>query len=97
VFREFRAPSTAIRTVATTSTVCVSPAAALAMIDALAKDLSGYFHFLGVRGTLLMDLDQPDEVREAFDRALALAKSPAEAADIRLQVDRLTKKKEAAG
>ncbi|MGA7118479.1 MAG: RNA polymerase sigma factor [Polyangiaceae bacterium] len=69
------------------------PAAALAMIDGLAKDLSGYFYFFGVRGALLMELDQPDEAREAFDRALALAKSPAEAAHIRLQIDRLTKKK----
>jgi RNA polymerase sigma-70 factor (ECF subfamily) len=35
--------------------------------------------------------------REAFDRALAVAKSPAEAAHIRLQIDRLTRKKDAAG
>ncbi len=72
------------------------PAAALAMLDALAKDLPGYFYFFGVRGALLMDLGRPDEAREAFDRALAVAKSPAEAAHIRLQIDRLTRK-EAAG
>jgi RNA polymerase sigma-70 factor (ECF subfamily) len=70
------------------------PAAALAMVDALAKDLAGYFYFSGVRGALLMDLGRPDEAREAFDRALAVAKSPAEAAHIRLQIDRLTRKKE---
>ena len=73
------------------------PAAALAMVDALAKDLVGYFYFFGVRGALLMDVGRPDEAREAFDRALAIAKSPAEAAHIRLQIDRLTRKKEAAG
>ncbi len=73
------------------------PAAALAMLDALAKDLPGYFYFFGVRGALLADLGRPDEAREAFDRALAVAKSPAEAAHIRMQIDRLTRKKEAAG
>ncbi len=73
------------------------PAAALAMLDALAKDLRGYFYFFGVRGALLVDLGRPDEAREAFDRALALAKSPAEAAHIRLQIDRLTRKGDTAG
>jgi RNA polymerase sigma-70 factor (ECF subfamily) len=73
------------------------PAAALAMLDALAKDLQGYFYFFGVRGALLVDLGRPDEAREAFDRALAFAKSPAEAAHIRLQIDRLTRTKEALG
>jgi RNA polymerase sigma-70 factor, ECF subfamily len=73
------------------------PAEALAMLDALAKDLRGYFYFFGVRGALLGDLGRPDEAREAFDRALALAKSPAEAAHIRLQIDRLTPKRETAG
>jgi RNA polymerase sigma-70 factor, ECF subfamily len=70
------------------------PAPALAMVDALAKELAGYFYFFGVRGALLMDLGRPDEAREAFDRALAVAKSPAEAAHIRLQIDGLTRKKE---
>jgi RNA polymerase sigma-70 factor, ECF subfamily len=71
------------------------PVAALAMVDALAKDLVGYFYFFGVRGALLLDLGRPDEAREAFDRALAIAKSPVEAAHIRLQIDRLTRKMEA--
>jgi RNA polymerase sigma-70 factor (ECF subfamily) len=72
------------------------PAEALAMVDALANDLSGYFYFFGVRGALLTDLGRPDEAREAFDRALAIAQSPAEAAHIRLQIDRLTRKTEGA-
>ena len=73
------------------------PAAALAIVDALAKDLSGYFYFFGVRGALLVDLGRPDDARDAFDHALALAKSPAEAAHIRSQIDRLTRPKDAAG
>jgi len=73
------------------------PAAALAMVDALAKDLPGYFYFFGVRGALLLELGRSDEAREAFDRALAVAKSPAEATHIRMQLDRLARKKEAAG
>ena len=73
------------------------PAAALTMLDALAKDLSGYFYFFGVRGALLLHLGRQDEARESFDRALALAKSPAEAAHIRSQIDRLTRVKGVAG
>ncbi len=73
------------------------PAAALALVDTLAKDLAGYFYFFGVRGALLMELGRPDEAREAFDRALAIAKSPAEATHIRLQIDRLRRTKGAAG
>ena len=65
------------------------PAAALAMIEPLAGPLSGYFHFFGVKGGLLMRLGRSDEARVAFDRAIALAHTPAEAAHIRLHLDRL--------
>jgi len=65
--------------------------AALEMVEALAKDLSGYFYFFGVRGALLLQLGRGDEARVAFDRALALANSAAEAAHIRTQIDRLMK------
>jgi RNA polymerase sigma-70 factor, ECF subfamily len=71
------------------------PAAALAMIDTLAKHLSAYFYFFGVRGALLVELERPEEARVAFDRALALARSPAEAAHVRMQIDRLTRPEEA--
>jgi RNA polymerase sigma-70 factor (ECF subfamily) len=64
--------------------------AALAMIEPLAGELSGYFYFFGVRGAFLLDLGRHEEARVAFDRALALAHSPAEAAHIRTQIDRLT-------
>jgi RNA polymerase sigma-70 factor (ECF subfamily) len=65
------------------------PAAALAMIEPLAPRLSSYFHFFGVKGGLLMQLGRADEARTAFDRAIALANTAAEAAHIRLHLDRL--------
>jgi RNA polymerase sigma-70 factor (ECF subfamily) len=65
--------------------------AALEMVEPLSKALSGYFYFFGVRGALLLQLGRSDEARVAFDRALALASSPTEAAHIRSQIDRLTR------
>lgn len=65
------------------------PQAALDLIAPLAAPLSGYFHFHGLRGNLLQQLDRTDEARAAFDRAIALARTPAEAAHIRLHLDRL--------
>jgi RNA polymerase sigma-70 factor (ECF subfamily) len=65
------------------------PQAALEMIEPLAERLSNYFHFFGVRGAFLMQLGRNDEAREAFDRAIALANTSAEAAHIRMHLDRL--------
>jgi RNA polymerase sigma-70 factor (ECF subfamily) len=67
------------------------PEAALAMIEPLAKPLDGYFHFFGVKGALLMQLGRRREARTAFDQAIALAHTPAEAAHIRQHLDRLIK------
>src|SRR5262249_21395004 len=67
------------------------PAAALAMIEPLAPQLAGYFHFHGVKGALLRDLGRAEEARVAFDRAIALANSAAEAAHIRQHLDKLAK------
>ena len=67
------------------------PDAALAMIDPLAARLSGYFHFFGLKGALLLQLGRAGEARAAFDRAIALANTAAEAAHIRLHLDRLVK------
>jgi len=67
------------------------PAAALAMIEPLAPRLSGYFHFFGVKGALLLQLGRAREARIAFDQAIALANTAAEAAHIRMQLDRLIK------
>lgn len=67
------------------------PEAALAMIEPLEDRLSGYFHFFGLRGGLLMQLGRNEEARIAFDRAIALANTAAEAAHIRMHIDRLIK------
>ena len=67
------------------------PAAALAIIEPLAAQLGGYFHFFGMKGGLLMQLGRAEEARTAFDRAIALAHTPAEAAHIRLHLDRVLK------
>ena len=66
------------------------PAAALAMVEPLGSQLSGYFHYFGLKGGLLLQLDRAAEAREAFDRAISLANTPAEAAHIRNHLDRLT-------
>jgi RNA polymerase sigma-70 factor, ECF subfamily len=65
------------------------PAAALALIEPLAEPLSSYFHFFGLKGGLLMQLGRAAEAKVAFEQAIALAHTPAEAAHIRLHLDRL--------
>jgi RNA polymerase sigma-70 factor (ECF subfamily) len=65
------------------------PAAALELVEPLAAPLAGYFNFFGLRGALLMQLGRNAEARAAFDRAIALANTPAEAAHIRMHLDRL--------
>jgi RNA polymerase sigma-70 factor (ECF subfamily) len=67
------------------------PEAALEMIEPLAARLQGYFYFHGVKGALLQQLERPQEAREAFGRAIALAGTPAEAAHIRQHLDRLSR------
>jgi len=42
-----------------------------------------------VRGAFLLDLKRSSEAREAFNRAIALANSPAEAAHIRMRLDKI--------
>ena len=65
------------------------PVAALALIEPLADRLGGYFHFHGVRGALLKRLGRAGEARDALGRAIALARSPAEAQHIRHELDAL--------
>jgi RNA polymerase sigma-70 factor (ECF subfamily) len=67
------------------------PQAALDMIEPLAKPLAGYFHFHGVKGAMLMQLGRNEEARVAFNCAIALANTPAEAAHIRQHLDRLAR------
>jgi RNA polymerase sigma-70 factor, ECF subfamily len=65
------------------------PQAALDMIAPLEERLGSYFHFFGVKGAMLLQLGQGADARVAFDRAIALANTPAEAAHIRQHLDRL--------
>lgn len=65
------------------------PAAALAMVEPLGPKLANYFYFHGLKGALLQRLDRRAEAREAFDRAISLANTPAEAAHIRQHLDNL--------
>ncbi|MGZ8361917.1 MAG: RNA polymerase sigma factor [Allosphingosinicella sp.] len=62
---------------------------ALALIEPLAPKLGGYFYFHGARGAFLLELGRAEEARVAFDRAVALANTPAEAAHIRNRIDQL--------
>jgi RNA polymerase sigma-70 factor (ECF subfamily) len=72
------------------------PQAALEMIAPLEDRLANYFHFFGVKGALLMQLGRSAEACIAFDRAIALAHSSAEAAHIRMHLDRLQRDSECA-
>lgn len=65
------------------------PEEALALVEPLGEKLDSYFYYHGLRGNLLMQIGRNAEAREAFDCAIALAKSSAEAAHIRMQLDRL--------
>ncbi|WP_020399546.1 RNA polymerase sigma factor [Kordiimonas gwangyangensis] len=67
--------------------------AALALVDPLVDALSGYFYFHGVRGHFLKDLGRDEEARIAFNQAIALANTAAEAAHIRDQLDQLAARK----
>ena len=67
------------------------PQAGLDLIAPLEDKLSGYFHYFGARGAFLLQLGRAAEARTAFDRAIALANTPAEAAHIRQHLDRLMK------
>jgi RNA polymerase sigma-70 factor, ECF subfamily len=65
-------------------------AAALDMIEPLSDALSDYFNFHGLKGALLIQLGKPLEARNAFDKAISLARSPVEANHIRQKLDGLT-------
>jgi RNA polymerase sigma-70 factor (ECF subfamily) len=65
------------------------PAEALALIEPLESALSGYFYYFGARGAFLLQLGRDEEARQAFDRAISLANTAAEASHIRSQIDRL--------
>ena len=56
----------------------------------MGERLNAYFNFHGMRGALLLELGREAEARQAFDRAIALAHTPAEAAYIRERLDVLS-------
>jgi RNA polymerase sigma-70 factor (ECF subfamily) len=64
-------------------------AAALELLEPLAEPLGSYFHYFGVKGALLKELGRADEAREAFNKAISLARTAAEAAHIRMNLDKL--------
>ncbi|MBM6593207.1 RNA polymerase sigma factor [Microvirga pudoricolor] len=65
------------------------PDAALSLIGPLEAQLSDYFHFFGVQGALLLQTGRHGEAKTAFDRAIGLARTAAEADHIRMHLDRL--------
>jgi len=65
------------------------PREALAHAEPLATALDGYFHYHVVLGQLQAALGRSDQAAAAFRRALGLAESAAEAAQIRAYVDQL--------
>lgn len=65
--------------------------AALHLLAPLDKQLSAYFYFHGARGAFLLQLGRKAEAREAFNQAIALANTPAEAAHIRQHLDALAR------
>ena len=65
------------------------PEAALAMLAPLEEPLGGYFNYFGAKGAFLKQLGRAAEARQAFDQAIALANTPAQAAHIRKHLDQL--------
>ncbi|TDQ03850.1 MULTISPECIES: RNA polymerase sigma factor [Microbacteriaceae] len=65
------------------------PAAGLALLDALAPQLSGYHPFHAARALLLMRLGREVDARAAYEAALALTDNAAETAYLTRQRDRL--------
>lgn len=55
------------------------PVPALALLAPLAESLAGYFHYFGVKEALHRQLGENDAARECFNRAIALAHTPAAA------------------
>lgn len=87
---ERRAPSPVVTLNRAVAVAKISgPQSALDLIAPLAERLGGYFYFHGARGSFLMQLGRNAEAREAFNQAIALANTPAEAAHIRQHLDTL--------
>jgi RNA polymerase sigma-70 factor (ECF subfamily) len=59
------------------------------MLAPLEEPLGGYFNYFGAKGALLKQLGRAAEARRAFDQAISLAVTPAQAAHIRKHLDQL--------
>lgn len=66
--------------------------AALAMIEPLEQQLSGYFYFHGTKAALLEENGQLDEARTAYQTASSLCSTSAEMDLVRQRLDRLEEK-----
>ena len=62
---------------------------ALAGVTSLQNKLDGYFYFHGVHAALLKALNRTEEAKEAFQRALKLAATPAEESYITKELEKL--------
>ncbi len=67
----------------------LGPQPALELVEPLSDQLDAYFHFHGTRGWLLAQLGRRAEAGEAYNRAIAIARQPAEAIQIRRYLDEL--------
>ncbi|MEU9133418.1 DUF6596 domain-containing protein [Kitasatospora sp. NPDC048540] len=71
------------------------PQVALALVDALADDLTTYHAYHATRADLLRRLGRGQQSRTAYDRAIALAGNTAEAAHLTRRRDQLARPDEA--
>ncbi|MCG8456588.1 MAG: hypothetical protein MI919_09935, partial [Holophagales bacterium] len=62
---------------------------ALQLLDGLGGELEGYFHFHGVRGSLLAEVAHPDALAE-LERALELARTPAEREHLQQKIEEIS-------
>ena len=65
---------------------------ALGLVERLSGPLAGYFYYHAVRGHLLERMGRTGEARQAYAVSLGLARSAAEAAQMRIYIDRLKQK-----
>lgn len=67
------------------------PQAALDLLEPLADRLAGYFNYFGVKGGLLLKLGRVEEARVAFNQAIGLSRTAAQAVHIRARLDSLSR------
>lgn len=68
---------------------CEGPRKALTLLEALEDQLDNYMYFHGLRAALLTRVGAKQQAQQAFERALKLARTPAEEAHLHLQMDKI--------